>query len=53
MVMVKGTQYYLQSDNLNVKVVPSSYTIETPTNNLEVTSTVYTNQAAIKSDFYP
>lgn len=53
MVMVKGTQYYLQSDNLNVKVVPSSYIIETPTNNLEVTSTVYTNQAAVKSDFYP
>lgn len=53
MVMVKGQQYYLQSDNLVIKVIPSSGIVETPNDSLEVKESIWTNQVTVNSNFNP
>lgn len=53
MVMVKGEDYYLQSDNLTITVSPvaESTKEEIPTNELTVTSSIYQNQAPVNDKF--
>lgn len=51
--MVKGKDYYLQSNNLVVRVnlVDASTEVETPTNKLKIKSTVIQNQIPINDKF--
>lgn len=53
MVMVEGAEYYLQSNNLLVKVVPSETGVnsEVPSKELKVKSEIWGNQAAVNSNF--
>lgn len=53
MVMIKGQQYYLQSDNLIIKVIPHDEFVETPNYTLEVNEVIWTNQVTVNSNFNP